>query len=153
MKLSTRGRYALRAMIAIAKSGEASKPMSLQQIAERTQISRRYLEQLAIALKGSGLLRGLSGKGGGYFLGRSPAEIKIGEIFEAAIGPVNIVECVVHPEQCLRALSCECRAVYDLINQKINRVLNDISLANLADPGILKRIPGGLPGLENPGEP
>ena len=58
-------------------------------------------------------------------LARSPQEIKIGQIFEAAIGPVNIVECVAHPDQCLRAVFCECRVVYSLINQKINRVLNE----------------------------
>ena len=149
MKLSTRARYALRAMIAIAKSANGSKPTSLQQIADTTQISRRYLEQLAIALKRASLLRGFSGKGGGYLLARPPQEIKIGQIFEAAIGPVNIVECVAHPDECLRAVFCECRAVYSLINQKITRVLNEISLAELSDPEAMKRIFLELENLES----
>ena len=149
MKLSTRARYALRAMIAIARSTNGSKPTSLQQVADTTHISRRYLEQLAIALKRARLLRGLSGRGGGYMLARSPQEIKIGQIFEAAIGPVNIVECVAHPDQCLRAVFCECRAVYSLINQKINRVLNELSLADLSDPETMKRISLELESLEN----
>jgi Rrf2 family protein len=136
-------------MIIIAKSANGSKPVSLQQVAGTTQISRRYLEQLAIALKRARLLRGLSGKGGGYVLARSPQEIKIGQIFDAAIGPVNIVECVAHPDQCLRAVFCECRAVYSLINQKINRVLSEISLADLSDPETMKRITVELEGLEN----
>jgi len=140
MKLSTRARYTLRAMIAIAKSADGSKPTNLQQIAEATHISRRYLEQLAMALKRGRLLRGLSGKGGGYFLARPAREIKIGQIFEAAIGPVNIVECVANPDHCLRAVFCECRAVYSLINRKIDRVLNEISLADLSDPETMKRI-------------
>jgi Rrf2 family protein len=149
MKLSTRARYALRAMIAIARSTNGSKPTSLQQVADITHISRRYLEQLAISLKRARLLRGLSGKGGGYVLARSPQEIKIGQIFEAAIGPVNIVECVGHPDQCLRAVFCECRAIYSLINQKINRVLNEISLADISNPEMMKRISLKLEALEN----
>ncbi len=149
MKLSTRARYALRAMITIAKTANGSKPVSLQQVAGATQISRRYLEQLAIALKRARLLRGLSGKGGGYILARSPQEIKIGQIFDAAIGPMNIVECVAHPDQCLRSVFCECRAVYSLINRKITRVLNEISLADLANPETMKRISLELEGLEN----
>jgi Rrf2 family protein len=136
-------------MITIAKSADGSKPTNLQQIADATRISRRYLEQLAIALKRARLLRGLSGKGGGYLLARPAGEIKIGQIFEAAIGPINIVECVAHPDQCLRAMFCECRAVYSLINQKINRVLNEISLAELSDPETMKRISLELEGLEN----
>jgi DNA-binding IscR family transcriptional regulator len=82
-------------------------------------------------------------------LARPPQEIKIGQIFDAAIGPVNIVECVAHPDQCLRAVFCECRAVYSLINQKINRVLSEISLADLSDPETMKRITVELEGLEN----
>lgn len=153
MKLSTRARYALRAMIAMAKSADGSKPISLQQIADMTKISRRYLEQLAIALKRARLLRGLSGKGGGYLLSRPPREIKIGQIFEAAIGPVNIVECVTNPDQCLRAVFCECRTVYSLINQKITRVLNEISLADLSDPETMKRISLELESLEGRANP
>ena len=136
-------------MIAIVRSGNGSKPTNLQQIADTTHISRRYLEQLVIALKRARLLRALRGKGGGYMLARSPQEIKIGQIFEAAIGPVNIVECVAHPDQCLRAVFCECRAVYSLINQKINRVLSEISLADLSDPETMKRITVELEGPEN----
>ena len=136
-------------MIAIAKTVNGSKPVSLQQVAGATQISRRYLEQLAIALKRGRLWRGLSGKGGGDMLARSPQEIKIGQIFEAAIGPVNIVEGVAHPDQCLRAVFCECRSVYSLINQKINRVLNEISLADLSDPETMKRISLELESWEN----
>jgi len=82
-------------------------------------------------------------------LARPPREIKIGQIFEAAIGPVNIVECVAHPEECLRAVFCECRAVYSLINQKINRVLNEISLADISNPEMMKRISLELEALEN----
>jgi DNA-binding IscR family transcriptional regulator len=81
-------------------------------------------------------------------LARSPGEIKMSQIFEAAIGPVNIVECVAHPDQCLRAVSCECRAVYSLINRKVTRVLDEISLADLSNPETMKRIFLELEGTE-----
>jgi Rrf2 family cysteine metabolism transcriptional repressor len=141
MKFSTRARYALRSMITIARlSNKNGKPASLEQVAKVTQISRRYLEQLAIALKNARLLRGISGKGGGYLLASPPEEIKIGRIIEAAIGPISIVDCIRQPESCLKTDLCECRLVYLLINTRITQVLNEFSLADLADTDALKKI-------------
>jgi len=140
MKLSSRARYALRAMIAITRLAEDSKPVSLDRVAQRTRVSRRYLEQLALALKHASLLRSVSGKGGGYRLARPAAEIKVGEIIEAAIGPINIVECVRHPDACLMVDVCECRLFYLLLNRRISEVLNEFTLHDLADQGWLKKM-------------
>lgn len=140
MKLSTRARYALRSMIEIARLSNDSKPTSLERVAQSTQISRRYLEQLAIPLKNARLLRGFSGKGGGYMLARPPEEVKVGQIMEAAIGPISIVHCVSHPELCLKAEVCECRLLYVLINRRITQVLNEFSLADLVDKDWLKKM-------------
>jgi Rrf2 family protein len=140
MKLSSRARYALRAMIAITRLSEDSAPVSLDRVAQRTRVSKRYLEQLAIALKHSSLLIGVSGKGGGYRLARPAAEIKVGEIIEAAIGPINIVSCVRHPDACLMVEVCECRLFYLLLNRRISEVLNEFSLHDLADKGWLKKM-------------
>ncbi|OGR14905.1 MAG: hypothetical protein A2341_18480 [Deltaproteobacteria bacterium RIFOXYB12_FULL_58_9] len=139
MKLSTRARYALRMMLEIARD-PGDVPISLGTVAEKTEISRRYLDQLAIGLKRASLVRGRSGKGGGYQLTRSPKSISARQIIEAAIGPVNIVDCVGEPQTCLRSGGCECRSVYELINVRINDVLDEISLADLVDRE-------GLPGL------
>jgi len=106
---------------------------NLREVAERTRISRRYLDQLAISLRNAGLIRGQSGHGGGYRLTRAPCDITAGGIVEAAIGPINIVECVGHPETCLKSELCECRIVYTLINQRILELLHGISLAEMAD--------------------
>jgi len=133
MKLSTRARYALSSMLAISRLERGNHPVALNRVAENTQISKRYLEQLAIALKNASLLRGLSGRGGGYLLARDPREIRIGEIIEAAIGPVNIVECVLNPDACVKSEYCECRLVYSLINRRITEVLNEFTLADMAD--------------------
>jgi len=140
MKLSSRARYALRSMIVIARQSNGGKPVALDQVARATQISKRYLEQLAIALKNAMLLRGVSGKAGGYLLVRPAGEIKIGQIIEAAIGPINIVDCVRDPTVCLMVDVCECRLIYVLLNCRITQVLNEFSLADLADQDRLKRI-------------
>jgi Rrf2 family protein len=140
MKLSTRARYALRSMIEIARLSNGSKPTSLQRVAQNTQISRRYLEQVVIALKNARLLRGFRGKGGGYMLARPPEEIKVDQIIEAAIGPISIVDCVSHPGLCLQTEVCECRSLYALINTRITQVLNEFSLADLIDKARLRKM-------------
>ena len=132
MKLSTRARYALRMMVEIARR-PGTDPVSLGLVAENTKISKRYLDQLALALKTSSLMRSTRGRGGGYWLGRPPEEISVGQIIEAAIGPINVVECVRCPEICLKSDYCECRWVYMRINNEIVNVLNGMSLAELAD--------------------
>jgi len=128
-------------MVEIAISSNGSNKISLLEVARRTNISRRYLEQLAIALKNASLIKGVSGKGGGYMLSKPANKIQIGEIVEASIGPVNIVDCVLQPEQCLQADTCVCRPIYKNINQRITAVLHDFSLADLADSKRTRRKP------------
>jgi Rrf2 family protein len=134
MKLSTRGRYALRMMLDLAKNDGEEKPVSLTAIARRTGLSRGYLEQLALALRMAKLLRGVSGRSGGYRLARPAAQISIGEIIEATIGPVCLVDCLDDPDSCVKANNCECRLVYALINHRITEVLRSFTLADLLDP-------------------
>lgn len=131
MKLSTRGRYALRLMLDIGRFGTNGKPVSLTAVHERTDISRGYLEQLALSLRNSDLLRATSGRYGGYILAKPASEITLGRIIEAAIGPINLVECVARPDDCMRSEGCECRMVYQLINRRITEVLNEYTLADL----------------------
>ena len=133
MKLSTRARYALHTMIAISRLGKGNHPVSLMKVSEVTTLSRRYLEQLVIDLKKASLLKGISGRSGGYLLASSARSIKIGRIIEAVIGPINIVECVQQPETCLKSEVCDCRCLYVLINHQIINVLNKFSLADLSN--------------------
>ncbi len=130
MKLSTRARYAMHLMLEVAR--RPTEATSLREVSERTRISRRYLDQLVIGLRHANLVKGQSGNGGGYRLTRAPREISIGEVIEAAIGPVNVVECVRHPETCLKADLCECRIVHSLLNERILELLHGISLADMA---------------------
>ncbi len=156
MKLSTRARYGLHCMLAVARLSGDDGPASLELVHQRTGISKRYLEQLAIALKHSGLLSSISGRGGGYFLAREASAIRLGEIVEATIGPINIVDCVCDPHQCAKADHCEARLIYMLINRSITAVLNEYSLADLGDADRLAQIVatleaqgGGAPGVDH----
>ena len=121
MKLSSRARYAVRMMIAIARESSEAH-VSLGQIAKQTKISRRYLDQLAHGLKRVALIRGISGRRGGYQLTRPAEEITLAEIIESAIGPINIVDCVLEPDVCLQSDVCKCRWVYSSINGRIEEV-------------------------------
>jgi Rrf2 family protein len=134
MRLSTRARYALRMMLDVARHGSGGDPVSLAAVSERTGISRGYLEQLAMALRSARLVRGVSGRHGGYKLTTMPSQITLGRIVEAAIGPVYIVDCLEDPSTCPRAEYCECRVVYALINRRISDVLQEYTIADLIDP-------------------
>ena len=132
MKISTRARYALRSMVFIAKNGKDGEPVSLKRVSKETQISRRYLEQLAISMRNGALVRSVSGRKGGYILARPASEITIAQIVEAAIGQINIVDCVLKPEICDKAGECESRMIYAMINTRINEVLNEYTLADIS---------------------
>jgi Rrf2 family protein len=133
MKISTRGRYALRMMLDVARHGGENTPVSLSSVAERTGISHGYLEQVALALRSARLVRGVAGRHGGYKLAVPARDISIRMIIEATIGPICVVDCIDEPAACLRSEFCECRVVYALINQRIGEVLDEFSLADLAD--------------------
>jgi Rrf2 family cysteine metabolism transcriptional repressor len=140
MKISTRGRYALRMMLDIARNGSTETPVSLASVAERSGISHGYLEQVALSLRNAGLVRGVAGRHGGYKLSSPPEDISIRQIIEATIGPICVVDCIEEPEACPRSEFCECRVVYAMINLRIGEVLEEYSLADLIDPGWMKDI-------------
>jgi Rrf2 family protein len=121
-------------MLDIARHGGETRPVSLGEVAERTDISRGYLEQVAISLRSARLIRGVPGRQGGYRLPVSPKEITICQVVEALIGPISVVDCVQDPATCPRSDYCECRIVYRLINERIADVLKSYSLADLMRP-------------------
>ncbi len=143
MKLSARARYAMRMMVAIARESKSGESVSLNIVADITGVSRRYLEQVAIGLKSASLIRGTMGRSGGYSLMRAPKDITLGEIIESAIGPINIVECVRAPGSCVESDVCECRWVYDTINERISTILQELSLDDLMDRPMLTGIRDG----------
>jgi Rrf2 family protein len=131
VRLSARARYALRLMHEVAERGGEGRPVQLTGVARDTRISKRYLEQLAIALKSHGLLRGICGRGGGYRLGRPAAQITVGHILAAVHGPLRLATCVAEPERCLRSDFCACRLVWVMLDTRIAGVLDEFTLADL----------------------
>jgi Rrf2 family protein len=103
-------------------------------VARRCHISRNSLAPLALELRNRGLLKGVRGSRGGYRLGRPSREIALGQIIEAAAGPLNIVECVGNPATCLRSDSCDCRLTYVHLNRRIKEVLDSVTLGDMQDP-------------------
>jgi len=127
-------------MLEIARASSQERPVSMTAISRETDISKSYLEQLAIPLKAAGLLHGRTGRAGGYTLAKAAAEIRIREIVEATIGPIDLVECVGDPGCCSRADGCETRLVWALLTSRTRSMLDDYSLADLTNPEYLRSI-------------
>jgi len=130
MKLSTRSRYGLRAMVFIAS--KAAKAVSCELIAESEGVSKRYLDRILNKLRKSGLLRSVKGQGGGYVLSRPADEIRTDQIIAALEGSLCLVECVDDPSVCKKANDCRTRKVWSLIASAVNESLRGISLHELA---------------------
>lgn len=120
-------------MLEVSRHGTAETPVSMSVVAKNTSISKAYLEQLAMALKEASLLTGRLGRKGGYLLSRPSADIRIREVVEAAIGSVSITECAEDPTVCVRSGECSCHVVWVEISQRIRGVLDEYSLADLAN--------------------
>jgi Rrf2 family protein len=140
MKLSTRGRYALRAMIDLAQNQYNNlKPISLRDISKRQEISRQYLEQLFNKLKKADLVKSTRGAGGGYLLAKEANKINAGDIIRAVEGPIVLVDCILPnrkikkstQKKCNKVENCAIRVLLELITQKINQTLDTTSLQDL----------------------
>lgn len=130
MKISTKGRYALRLMLGIALS-VGGRPVSLRDIARRENISDKYLEQIVTPLTRGGLVRSVRGAGGGYLLTREPEEYTVGEILRALEGSLAPVPCAEDPSSCDRAELCVTLEVWEEISRAVNQVVDNITLADL----------------------
>jgi Rrf2 family transcriptional regulator, cysteine metabolism repressor len=132
MKLSTRTRYAVRAMIELAQN-ETNRPLQLKIIAERQDISVKYLEQLMAVLRSAGLVRSVRGSKGGYVLARAPGQVRLSDILHCLEGPVTTVECVDDSQSCARAAECAARQVWVKVQQAIEEVLRSITLQDVVE--------------------
>lgn len=134
MKLNTKVRYAVRMMTDIMKYSEG-ETVPLKDVADRQNLSKRYLSQLATPLKNAQLLKSVWGMNGGYMLARPGSEITIIEIMEAVEGPISIIDCISDGELCMRTDGCECRSLWIGLNDAIVSYLKKCTLEDLADKG------------------
>ena len=133
MRISTKGRYGLRAMFELARAfGEG--PVLMHTIAERQEFSRKHLHALLTSLKSAGLVRSVRGPGGGFILGRSPNRIRLSEVLDALEGPLSLVRCVPDRRMCDRANRCSTREVWQKVSSAIEDVLDGVTLEDLVSP-------------------
>jgi Rrf2 family transcriptional regulator, cysteine metabolism repressor len=138
MKISTKGRYGLRAMLDLATHGTDGTPVYLSDIAKRQGLSEKYLEHIFGALHKAGLVKALRGRKGGYLLTKQPDEITINEIVTVLEGPCSLVDCVTDVKSCPKTATCVTREVWSLLGNKIEEVLTGYTLATLAERQIQK---------------
>lgn len=135
MKLSTRGRYAVTAMLDLALH-QQQRPVSLADIALCQNISLSYLEQLFARLRRAGLVKGVRGPGGGYRLGRDAERITVADIIMAVDEPLDATRCGGH-QNCYHGDRCLTHELWSELNERIATFLDGVTLADLiARPGV-----------------
>lgn len=133
MKISTRGRYALRMMLDLAEN-QADGFVALKDIASRQDISKKYLEQIIPILNRAGLLQTTRGFQGGYRLAKIPADYSVGEILRATEGGLTPVACMEQsPNACPRCRGCDTLPIWEGLEQVVNEYLDGISLQSILD--------------------
>ena len=134
MKLSTKGRYGLRALIDLAQYSEET-PVSITSISKRQDISERYLEQLMSMLKKAGIVKSIRGANGGYILARDAKEISVGEVLRALEGSLEPVECagLESEDGCSASDICVTKYVWKRINESINQAVDEMKLEQLVE--------------------
>ena len=135
MMISTRGRYALRVMIDLAEQ-QTNNFVPLKEIAERQEISEKYLENIVKNLVQNGFLEGLRGKGGGYRLCRPPEDYSVGEILRITEGELAPVACLERgAKPCPRAAECRTLPMWKKYYAMTNEFFDGISIADLMKNG------------------
>jgi len=132
VKLSTRTRYGMRAVLELAEN-YGNGPLQLKIIAQHQEISVKYLEQLMAVLRSAGFVRSIRGSKGGYLLAKAPEQIKLSDIFHCLEGPVVTVECVDNESYCTRTNDCVARQIWIEVQKAVMGVLQSITLQNLVD--------------------
>lgn len=132
MKISTKGRYALRLMLDLALDG-SGRPVSIRDIAARQNISDKYLEQIIAALNKAGFVKSIRGPQGGYRLTRQPEEYTVGMILRLTEGSLAPVSCLEEGRnQCARQEECATLLLWHMLDDAIKGVVDKFTLADLA---------------------
>ena len=133
MMISTKGRYALRVMLDLAENFGGT-PQLLSDMAERQDLSEKYLEAIMATLSKSGFVHAQRGRGGGYRLSRSPREYTIGSILRQLEGSLAPVTCLEDPSvPCENAATCPTLPVWQGLNEVINNYLDGVTLQDLLE--------------------
>ena len=132
MMISTKGRYALRVLIDLAEQ-DADTPVPLKDIAKRQEISEKYLQHIAKLLVNQGLIKGTSGKGGGYLLARPPEECSVADVLAAAEGTLAPVACLAcETINCNRSETCKTLPMWQKFDALTKDYFSGVTIADLA---------------------
>ncbi len=132
MKLSTRTRYGMRALVDLALNS-TGEPVQLKEIASRQQISLAYLEHLIIPLIAAGFIKSIRGARGGIKLAKQPQQIKLNEVMMVLEGPLAPVDCLRDSKSCPRSGLCATQDIWDEMGKAMERVLESTTLQDLAN--------------------
>lgn len=131
MKLSTKGKYGVKAMVDLAIN-QREDPVSIKSISQRQNISEYYLEQLFAPLRRAEIIRSIRGAQGGYMLNKDPDTVTVLEIMNILEGPIEISECLESGE-CTNIDGCATRTVWVKLKGAINEVMENITLQDIVD--------------------
>ncbi len=138
MKVTTRVRYSLRALLRLTRD-HGGPPMPMRVLAWDEQLSRKYLHALLTDLKSAGLVRSVLGVRGGFVLAKDPSDIRLSDIYHAVEGPVSLLDCVGDPALCDRSTACIARETWQDLSASIEHLLEEITLQGLIEPEKKKR--------------
>lgn len=130
MKVNTKVRYGLRAILQIA-ANHGGDPVPISAIAETQEISGKYLEQVVGTLRRAELIRSRKGVKGGYTLTKEPADINLWEIINALDSHTSLVDCVLEPEVCERSDACLTRSIWTLLSARMKEFWSSFTLEDL----------------------
>lgn len=134
MKISTKGRYALRLMLDLAVNQKADEPVQIKEIASRQGISNKYLEQIISVLNKAGYVRSIRGPQGGYLLAKNPQEYTVGMILRLTEGSMAPVSCLEFEENdCTRKDECVTLRLWKKLDDAIKGVIDSVTLADLVE--------------------
>jgi len=139
MRLTSRGRHAVSAMVDLRKNSQKSnrKPITLSSIAERQSISMSYLEQLFRQLREAGLVRSVRGPGGGYYLNKEATEITVADIITAVNEPMHATKCENSSRGCNNGKRCDTHQLWRALECYILRFMEAITLQQVLDQGVI----------------
>ncbi|MDR2478476.1 MAG: Rrf2 family transcriptional regulator [Treponema sp.] len=138
MRITTRGRYALRAMLALARLGQKEELVSINNLSEDEAISSVFLEQIFFKLKKAGIVKSVRGPGGGFSFARPLETLTVKEILDAAGEDLAVSPCDKHEETCGRISCCISHQVWTTMTDMVNNYLRSLTLASLVEKDRLR---------------
>ena len=133
MRITTRGRYALRASLALAKMGEGNKPVSVSALSEQENISSVFLEQIFFKMRKAGIVSSIRGPGGGFCFAKPLNELTAKEILDAAGEELDITYCDKRNDSCVRIGQCISHNVWVDVNELVKKYFANITLASILE--------------------